>query len=282
MSQLTDNLYSIDAIKSGIRSAIEEKGVDMTGVSFPDYPGAIASISTAFVTETLSVSVNGTYTPGVGIDGYSQVIVDVPQSATGYSEKDFTEGTIINISNSASYVGSYVFYMNGTIQTVNLPNCTQVGRSAFGYTTVVSVNLPVCETIGYGGFLNCSLLSQIILPSCEDIGNLAFQKCYSLSEVSLPVCTHIGASAFEQCNLSSIVLPMVTNIETAAFRSCSMLSQITLGASSVCSISNVALFANTLITSSTGSIYVPSSLVSDYQTSTYWSIYSTQIFSIPE
>ena len=61
-----------------------------------------------FVTETLNVSANGTYNPGQGVDGYSQVVVDVPQSVTGFTEKNITEGTIeiINLNNSASFVAS--------------------------------------------------------------------------------------------------------------------------------------------------------------------------------
>lgn len=82
---LIDNLNQIASIKSDIKSAIENKGVDMTGLSFADYPGAISSIQTGgtFVTETLNVSVNNTYYPGQGVDGFSQVVVNVPQSVTG-------------------------------------------------------------------------------------------------------------------------------------------------------------------------------------------------------
>lgn len=283
MSQLIDNLNTIESIKTDIKTAIENKGVDMTGVSFPGYASKIGEITTSFVTVPLNVSANGTYTPGQGVDGFSTVTVDVPQSGTGYTEEEMTEGAIININNNASYVGSYAFYMNGTIHTANLPNCSLVDREAFAYTKIVSVNLPVCKIISYGGFSNCLSLSQIILPSCEKVSKYAFQKCNSLSEVSLPVCNHIGASAFEECNnLSSIVLPMVTYIEQYAFKSCSMFSQITLGASSVCSISNIVLFIGTLISSNTGSIYVPSSLVNDYKIGRYWSYFSTQIFPIPE
>ena len=83
MSQLTDNLNLIASIKSDIKSAIENKGVDMTGVSFPGYASKIGEISGgggSAVIEGLTITSNGTYTAGEGVDGYSPIEVDVPIS----------------------------------------------------------------------------------------------------------------------------------------------------------------------------------------------------------
>ena len=90
MSQLIDNLNIIESVKTDIKAAIENKGVDMTGVSFPGYASKIGEISGGgqFVTEPLNVTSNGIYTPGQGVDGFSTVTVDVPQSVTGYTQKD--------------------------------------------------------------------------------------------------------------------------------------------------------------------------------------------------
>lgn len=300
MSELITNLNNILDIKSDIRSAIENKGVDMTGKSFPDYPAAISQISggsgavikalqitsngtyTAgegvdgyspvevnvpspqFVTETLNVSANGTYNPGQGVDGYSQVVVDVPQSVTGFTQKEITEGTIeiINLDNSASFVASDVFGGNKTIQTVNLPYATNVGNRAFQRCSKLSqVNLPMCMTIGDNAFYFCGSLSQVSLPVCSTIGWNAFQGCDSLSQISLPVCSTIGGNALWGCLSLSI---------------------ITIGYSSICSLVGSNVFGNTQITSSTGSIYVPVSLVDSYKSATNWSYFSTQIFPIPE
>ena len=186
MSQLIDNLNKIESVKTDIKSAIENKGVDMTGVSFPGYASKIGEIS------------------GGG----------------GWDQKSITEGTIeiINLDNSASFVANYAFYNNSYIQTVNLPNCTEVRFSAF-----------------YG--------------------------CTSLSQVSLPMCSSIGGNVFGKC---------------------SSLSIITIGYSSLCRMNNSDAFINTQITSSTGSIYVPASLVDTYKSATNWSYFSTQIFPIPE
>ena len=325
-----------------------------------------------FVTEPLNVSANGTYTPGEGIDGYSQVVVDVP--IDGWDQKSLTEGVveIINLDNSASFVASSAFQNNNTIQTVNLPYATTVGNSAFKYCySLTQVSLPVCKSIGKSAFYGCSSLSQISLPMCSYIGNNAFTSCSSLTQVNLPVCSYIGCGAFSNCRsltqvnlpmcsyidsnvfqycrsltqvslpvcsyigsfalsscfsltqvnlpmcgyigtnafvycsslskvslpvcsyigtgafygcslLTRVSLPMCSFISDGAFKNCTSLSIITIVYSSICSLNNLSAFSNTQITSSTGSIYVPASLVDSYKSAKNWSYFSTQIFPISE
>ena len=249
-----------------------------------EFNGGVITVdvpSPQFITETLNVSANGTYTPGQGVDGYSQVVVDVPIS--GWDQKSITEGAaeITNLNNSASFVASSAFNNNKTIQTVNLPYATSVGDYAFQDCTSLSqVSLPMCSYIGRGTFSYCTSLSQIDLPMCSHIGESAFYMCSSLLQVSLPVCEYIGASVFKYCSpLSYISLPVCSFIGYQTFYACSSLSIITIGYSSVCSLGD-GVFTNTQITSSTGSIYVPASLVDSYKSAKNWSIYSTQIFPI--
>ena len=228
MSQLIDNLNIIESVKTDIKAAIENKGVDMTGVSFPGYASKIGEIS------------------GGG----------------GWDQKSVTEGAvnIINLDNSASFVASSAFYNNKTIQTVNLPYATSVGDNAFNHCVSLSqVSLPMCSYIGSNVFNQCSSLSQISLPMCSYIRENAFRNCISLSQINLPVCSYIYSGAFYRC------MP---------------LSIITIGYSSICSLYDSNVFLGTEITSSIGSIYVPVSLVSDYQSATNWSYFSTQIFPI--
>ena len=381
MSQLIDNLNIIESVKTDIKSAIEAKGVDMTGISFPGYASKIGEISGGggvnpsgtleisengvydvysyasasvdvhpsaslsetyisngnynitgefnggvikvdvpapqFVTETLNVSANGVYNPGEGVDGYSKVVVDVPQSVIGYTQKNLTEGTIeiTNIDNSASFVVNSAFTGNKTIKTVNLPYATRVGIYAFqDCNSLNQVSLPMCSHIGDYAFNGCNSLSQVSLPMCSYIGDNAFHYCSSLSQVSLPMCSHIGGNAFRNCSslsqvslpvcnyiadgifaggglnnrgtfydcslLTQVDLPMCSYIGSDAFRGCNNLSIITIGYSSICSLKNTGVFAGTSITSSTGSIYVPASLVDAYKSAANWSYFSTQIFPI--
>lgn len=246
MSQLIDNLNIIESVKTDIKTAIENKGVDMTGVSFPGYAGKIVEISE-------------------------------------WDQKSFTEGTIeiINLDNSASFVASSVFYNNENIQTVNLPYATTVSSSAFYRCYSLSqVNLPVCSYIKDNAFYNCRLLNQVNLPVCSYIGNSVFFNCFSLSQMSLPLCEYIGSGAFRTCSLLSLSLPVCSYIGGFAFYACSSLSIITIGYSGICSLGDARTFESTQITSSTGSIYVPASLVDSYKSATNWSYFSTQIFPI--
>ena len=294
MSQLINNLNLIVSIKSDIKSAIENKGVDMTGVSFGSYADKIGEISGGggvnpsgtleisengvydvysyasasvdvhpsaslsetyisngnynitgefnggvitvdvpapeFVTETLSVSVNNTYYPGEGVNGFSQVVVDVPQSVTGYTEKDVTEGIqIVNLSNSASFVAEKVFYENNQLQTVYLPNCVTVNDWAFnGCINLTSVSLPNCTTFsGSTQFYYDQSLSQIYVPLLKNVPKDAFGECYNLKSIDLPEATYIGSSAFFKCSsLSQINIPKVSVISEYAFSGCNSLKSI--------------------------------------------------------
>ena len=250
MSELITNLNNILDIKGNIKSAIENKGVDMTSVSFSGYASKIGEIS------------------GGG----------------GWDQKSITEKSydIINLDNSASFVAGYAFYNNSYIQTVNLPYATTVRISAFyGCISLSQISLPMCSSIDANAFYYCTSLSQMSLPMCSYIGSSVFDYCSSLSQVSLPMCSSIGVNAFQGCrSLSQISLPMCSYIGAEAFRNCSSLSIITIGYSSICSLKNSNAFTITQITSSTGSIYVPASLVDSYKSANYWSYFSTQIFPI--
>ena len=240
-----------------------------------------------FVTETLNVSSNGTYNPGEGVDGYSQVVVDVPIS--GWDQKDITEGNveIINLDNSASFVASRAFYSNKTIQTVNLPKCISIGiRAFYSCSNLISVSLPECNVIGSGAFEKCGF-SEIYLPECKSIYETAFADCSNLSFISLPKCEYISATlmgvivgTFEYTKISSIFLPVCSFIGAYTFRSAEYLTEITLGYSSVCYLRFTGAFDYTQITSSTGRIYVPASLVDSYKSATNWSYFSNRIFPI--
>lgn len=209
--------------------------LDITSNGMYDvYSYASASVSVPFYTETLSVSENGTYIPSVGVDGFNQVDVNVP----GYTEKDITEGVKIeHLSNNASSVGSYVFYKNTYLETVNLSNCIEVSTEAFRECKhLTTVNLPVCTIISYSAFLDCGLLGEVYLGKCEYIGN----------------------NVFKFANISSI----------------------TIATGSVCSITEDTFYA--AFARGNYSIYVPSSLVSDYQIAQYWSSLSSHIYPISE
>ena len=199
MPTLIENLNLIESCKLDIKSAIEDKGVDMTGVSFPGYAEKIGEIETG------------------GGGEWDQVSV---------TEKNFQ---ITNLNNSASYVASYAFINDTTIQKVNLKDCLIVYNSAFSNCINLSeVSLPNCIRLEYHAFGYCSSLSSVSLPKCEFVSNEAFRNCKSLSYICLPECSYVGAYAFQAAGVISVDLPKVSYIGPYAFSICSLLSDISV------------------------------------------------------
>ena len=252
-----------------------------------------------FVTETLNVSANGTYTSPTDIDGWDRVTVDVPQIVSGIDEKEFTEGNlnIDNISNSASFVGISVYANRKNIQTVYLPNCLYVDADAFGScTSLYSVELPICKYLYNVAFGSCYSLQSISIPNCEYLGYQVFRYCsnltkidlpnlistsgspfigcINLSEISIPNCKYLGNYVFQECSaLTKLVLPKCSYLGNGVFFKCINLSEVIIEYSSVCEIGSNNL-------NWTGNIYVPASLVDAYKSATNWSQYSDRIFPI--
>ena len=182
-----------------------------------------------------------------------------------------------------SYIGSYAFRSCGSLSQVSLPMCNYIGSYAFqSCDSLKQVSLPKCSYIGEAAFNECRSLSQVSLPKCSYIGEAAFNECRSLSQISIPMCSYIGSYAFRSCgSLKQVSLPKCSYIGNYAFLFCYELNTITIGYSGICSLNNISAFEHTQITSSTGDIYVPASLVNAYKSATNWSAYSKRIFAIP-
>ena len=124
-----------------------------------------------------------------------------------------------------------------TVRTVNLPNCTTLGRSAFAYLNCSSLSLPKCETIGSSAFAQFNNSSTILsLPNAKYVSDYAFNGC-SVSSIYCPNLKYIGSSAFYRCSTVNITLPTSDlQIASGAFSGASILS--------TCSVYNGAYFMN--------------------------------------
>ena len=149
-----EKLNNLISIKQDIKTAIENKGVDMTGVSFLGYASKIGEIV----------------------------------SGVGYTDRDVIEGRYqYNISNSASFVYFSAFEYK-SVQTVDLPNCLYVGSNGFYYcTNLTTVNIPVCTSLYNNAFRNCTNLTTVNLPSCTDLHSNAFRSCYNLNTIYMGI-----------------------------------------------------------------------------------------------
>lgn len=134
----------------------------------------------------------------------------------------------------------------------------------------------------------CNVLSSLSLPMCTSLGSTAFYSCNLLQSLSLPVCTTIGYGAVSSCpKLQSLSLPVCTKIYGYAFNKCTKLVSLYLTGSSLCTLSASTALSSTPIagyTTSTGgvygSIYVPASLLTAYQSATNWIYFSSRFVGI--
>ena len=175
-----EKLNYLISIKSDIKSAIENKGVDMTGISFLGYASKIGEIA----------------------------------SGVGYTVRDIIEARYqYNIANSASFVYSSCFEYK-LVETVDLPNCLYVGSNGFYYcASLTTVNLPVCTSLYNNAFRNCARLTSISLPKCSYVGGQAFRNCTNLKTIYMGtersvVATMTHSNALSGCSaLQSIYVP---------------------------------------------------------------------------
>lgn len=195
------------------------------------------------VTDELIVTTNGVYTPNVGVDGYSKVIVNVEGSGGG----DNTE-----------------------IDALITREITQVVNSRV-------------TSVGVYAFRECKKLTRAILPNVTTGGDYAFMNCALLSDIYLPELTTMGGYSFYGCiKLVKADFPKVTNVGSFAFNTCTAMATLILRSPNVVTLANNAAFHSTPINSGTGYIYVPRSLVDSYKADSKWSSFASQIRAIED
>ena len=203
-------------------------------------------------------------------------------------------------------IGIQAFQSCFKLTTVSFPNVTTIGNGAFSscysltaasfpMATAISsyafrdcdklatVSFPNVTTIGTSAFAYCSGLTTVSFPNVTIIGNSAFYSCYSLTTASFPKATTIGGYAFIDCsNLTTASFPQATTIGSYAFRYCYYLKSLYLTGSSLCTLSNSNAFTSTPVggysgsAKTYGSIYVPASLLTTYQSATNWTYFSSR------
>ena len=194
------------------------------------------------------------------------------------------------------YSSDIPWYGNTSIKKVVILNgVTTIGELAFFNSDITSIVIPqTVTTIGNDAFYMCDDLTSVTIPEgVTSIGNEAFQDCTELSSIILPNSLRtIDYSAFYGCSsLASIEIPEgVTSIGNDAFRYCSNLTKVTLP-SSLTSIGNSLFYycdkLTTIVNRSTtprgsylfdkkisGTLYVPTSAVTAYKSSSYSSYFS--------
>lgn len=127
---------------------------------------------------------------------------------------------------NASYIGSYAFYNNFGLKSIDCPRVTAISGSAFyECRELTTVSFPLCSSMQSYAFYECYSLASANFPVLSIVPSLGFKQCSSLTTAIFPQVTILNNQAFESCNkLVTISFPNATFISTLAFASCSALS----------------------------------------------------------
>jgi hypothetical protein len=149
---------------------------------------------------------------------------------------------------------------NPALLSVSMPDALFAGQRAFqGCRKMTTASLPSLRYgyVNYGTqssymFVSCAALTTVDIGSLDRIGQYMFQNCTSLMELELKAATYIEANAFNGS---------------------SKLANLVIRSSAVPTLANINAFTNTPFASGKagGTLYVPSSLISSYQSATNWS-----------
>ena len=202
-------------------------------------------------------------------------IANPSQFVSGYWDTSRVyDGSNYSVFDKVMYELESVF-INAECEEVN--SCAFRGCNKLKTVTFAGDSI---RRIGQYAFVDCEKLEYMRLPdSVTNIDTRAFYRCGIKQLTGTNNVTYIGDIAFMNSNLEEINIPKATFIGSSAFAGCYKLNTVTLGGSSVVS-SNVSDDSqNIFFWSDYVNIYVPDSLVSAYQSTYPWSVYSSKIFA---
>lgn len=183
-------------------------------------------------------------------------------------------------------IGQNAFTNCTSLNEVNFSLATYLGRSAFsGCSNLTMATFPIASIIPGRCFVECKSLTSVIFNEASIIGDNAFSKCENLEYLYAPMVTQIQMGAFSDCNkIATLSFNNLSNISTWAFAYCSSLMSLYITGSSVATLKGIDALQNTpmeySVSGNYGSIYVPASLVTEYQDATNWTYFSSRITAI--
>jgi len=151
---IAEQLTAVNDVKAGIRDALSEKGVDMSGVPFTKYPEKVAE--------------------NLGDD--NEYFVNFAQGANH-----------ITLPRGITSVGARVFENNTRLLSVNVPEgVTDIHPHAFENSRISGGQFPnSLRVIGYRAFAGTSLWDVRFGSEIQSINGLAFAGCPNLRSITI-------------------------------------------------------------------------------------------------
>lgn len=165
MATIAEQLTELQAVKSGLKTAIATDGADMSAVPFTDYPGKVQEIVKkwqSLVDRTVEV-MDFTGTPKTIGDGVC------------FGCKNLKR---IIFQNGVNSISDYAFYNCSSLEEILIPDSiVNIKNSSFRYCSKLkNVTIPDLVTnIGPTAFRDCKSLERLVVgSSVNDIGTQAF------------------------------------------------------------------------------------------------------------
>lgn len=249
---------------------------------------AVPTGTTPTGTKQISITQNGTTTEDVTNYANAEITVNVSGGTSGWDADDIASRASIDgsvVCSTATKLMPWCFaysritsFSSDTV--TNMENTDSNGRQFFNCTSLTSVSIPnVTTQLGANAFQRCSSLQSVNIPNALTGMASVFDGCSSLQEVTFAKSVAVGNSFFYNCSaltkvdLSSSNISTTGAINSKAFYGCGNLITLILRKSTIFTLGNVDAFNGTPFASggSGGTIYVPSSLISAYQSASNWS-----------
>lgn len=253
MSNLTNNTSELRDILAAVNALPEAGG------------GGITPSGTKQITE------NGTY----DVTNYASAEVNVPSEKPNIQPLTVTENGTYTPSGDVDGYGPVTVNVSGGGSDAEAALSGVIDRTA------TSVSSNATKTGDYA-FRNCTKLVTANLPNATSIGQYTFKYCNALKNVHIPKATTISAYAFEDSGIQTLDLPVATSIAANAFNGSKLDTLIIRTTSKVCTLANKNALTDTPIARGTGHIYVPSALLTNYQSASNWSNFSAQFRAIED
>jgi len=216
----------------------------------------------------------GTTEPLTFPDGFVSAVEGITSSGGSSGGGEWTTDGIANGSEpngeltiTGTEIAQYALAYRTGITRINAPNVTKIGKTALeGMNLTDGVYFPELVDIGSQAFLYATV-PEIYLPKTPKISNFRLAK---IKKVECPIATEIANSAFsENTTIQVVIGPKVTNISNYAFTITRNLKALVLASQTVVTLAGTNNFTQAPVFT----VYVPESLISEYQTATNWSTF---------